>query len=73
MGRPEASALQAREREVITELVSLVTDREDLQPLYRELWDAAADDAARLRVAVDQVAALTDAAALQLHSRLAAG
>jgi dGTPase len=73
MGRPEASALQARERQVITELVSLVTDREDLEPLYRELWDAAPDDAARLRVAIDQVASLTDAAALRLHDRLSTG
>jgi dGTPase len=70
MGRPEASALQAREREVIAELVPLVAHREALEPFYREQWDAASDDRARLRVAVDQVAALTDAAALRLHARL---
>jgi dGTPase len=70
MGRPEASALQAREREVIAELVPLVAHREALDPFYREQWDAASDDHARLRVAVDQVAALTDAAALRLHTRL---
>ena len=71
MQRPEASALQAREREVLAELVPLVCDREALDPYYRELWDAAGSDAAKLRVAVDQVAALTDAAALRLHARLA--
>ena len=70
MGRPAASALQAHEREVIAELVPRVAEREALEPFYREQWDQAADDAARLRVAVDQVAALTDAAALRLHARL---
>jgi dGTPase len=70
MQRPEASALQAREREVLAELVPLVVDRVALEPFYQEQWDAAADDRARLRVAVDQVAALTDAAALRLHTRL---
>ena len=71
MQRPEASSLQAREREVLHELVPLVHDRVALEPYYRELWEAAPDDRARLRVAVDQVAALTDAAALRLHARLA--
>jgi dGTPase len=70
MGRPEASALQAREREVIIELVPLVAGHAAFEPFYREQWDAAAGDQARLRVAVDQVAALTDAAALRLHQRL---
>jgi len=71
MQRPEASSLQAREREVLHELVPRVVDRVALEPFYLELWDAAPDDRARLRVAVDQVAALTDAAALRLHARLA--
>jgi dGTPase len=71
MQRPEASALQAREREVIAELLPRVVDQVALEPFYQEQWDAAADDRARLRVAVDQVAALTDAAALRLHARLA--
>ena len=70
MGRPEAEAIQAREREVVEELVGLVAETESLDPLSRELWDRAEDDRARLRVVVDQVAGLTDAAALRLHSRL---
>ena len=72
MGRPEAAAIQAREREVVGELVALLCDRapDALEPFYRELWEAATDDAARVRVVVDQVAALTDAAALRAHSRL---
>jgi dGTPase len=70
MGRPGASDLQARERDVIRELVPLVAEAVALEPFYREQWDAASGDAAKLRVVVDQVAALTDAAALRLHARL---
>jgi dGTPase len=71
MGRPEAPALQAREREVVADLVSWLSDRpEEMEPLYRELWASAGDDAARLRVVADQVAVLTDAAAGGLHNRL---
>ena len=33
-------------------------------------WDAAADDGARLRVSIDQVASLTDVSAVRLHSSL---
>jgi dGTPase len=72
MGRPEAAAIQEREREVVTELVGLLADRAPamLEPFYREQWDAAAGDASRMRVVIDQVAALTDAAALAVHSRI---
>ncbi|MGZ6825393.1 MAG: deoxyguanosinetriphosphate triphosphohydrolase, partial [Mycobacteriales bacterium] len=74
MGRPEARALQEREREVVAELVVLLADRAPaaLEPSYRETWEQAADDAGRLRVVVDQVAGLTDAAALAVHARLSA-
>jgi dGTPase len=72
MGRPEAAALQAREREVLLELTGLLADRapDELEPFYREQWQVADGDGGRLRVVVDQVAALTDAAALRAHSRL---
>ena len=70
MRRPEAAAIQSREREVIEELVHLVLAKEALDPYYREQWDLATDDAGRSRVVVDQVAGLTDAAAMALHSRL---
>ena len=40
-----------------------------LEPSYAQAWRAAADDRARLRVVVDQVASLTDAAAVALHAR----
>ena len=72
MGRPAAASLQAREREVVTDLVRLLLDSAPatLQPAYAQDWQLAADDAARLRVVVDQVAALTDAAALRVHRAL---
>jgi len=72
MARPEAASLQARERQVVAELVPLLADRAPaaLEPAYAESWRAAADDAARLRVVVDQVAGLTDAAAWAVHGRL---
>ncbi len=72
MQRPEAEALQRREREVVEELVSLLVAAapESLEPFYREQWAASTDDRGRLRAVVDQVAALTDAAALQRHSQL---
>jgi dGTPase len=41
-----------------------------LEPARAADWDAAADDAGRLRAVVDQVASLTDAAAAALHARL---
>ena len=73
MGRPAAGALQAREREVVTRLVALLADRApgSLEPLHASAWRSAPDDAGRLRVVVDQIAGLTDAAALAVHDRLA--
>jgi dGTPase len=38
-----------------------------LDPLFRPLHAAAADDAAALRVVIDQVASLTDHAAVAWH------
>ena len=71
MDLPEAKERQAREREVLAEVVARLEHRPDhLEPAYRELWDRAPHDATRLRVVVDQVAALTDAAAWGLHVRL---
>jgi dGTPase len=73
MSRAVAVAQQAREREVITEL-AIVIERgapATLDPVFQPAWDAAADDAGRRRVIIDQVAALTDNSALAWHSRLA--
>jgi dGTPase len=40
-----------------------------LEPLFRPTWAAAPDDAARLRVVIDQVASLTDTSAVIWHRR----
>ena len=72
MARPGVQAAQERERQVVSELVGLLADRGEaaLEPAHAEAWRRAADDRARLRVVVDQVASLTDAAAAGLHARL---
>jgi dGTPase len=73
MDLPSAVARQEREREVVLALVDGLTTRpEAMEPAYQLLHAEAADDAARLRVVVDQVAALTDAAAWGLHRHLTA-
>jgi dGTPase len=61
-----------RQREVIAELVSMLRLRgsADLEPVFQADFAAAASDAARLRVVVDQVASLTDASAVVWHQRL---
>jgi dGTPase len=62
MQRAGAGPIYARQREVIQELVSALrlTAPESLDPMLRDTYLAAPDDAARLRVVVDQVASLTD-------------
>ena len=72
MGRHGAQESQARERAVLTDLVAALAAGAPgaLDPLFRSAFDAAASDAARLRVVVDQVASLTDTSALAWHSRL---
>ncbi|KRA29407.1 MULTISPECIES: deoxyguanosinetriphosphate triphosphohydrolase [unclassified Nocardioides] len=65
-------ALQVRQRELLTELVVSLLDRDgdDLDETFAGDWAAAADDAARTRVVIDQVASLTDASAVAWHRRL---
>ncbi|WP_148614866.1 deoxyguanosinetriphosphate triphosphohydrolase [Nocardioides rubriscoriae] len=60
------------QREVLAELVAVLCDRgpDALDRQYADDWHVAADDAARLRVVVDQVASLTDASAVARHARL---
>lgn len=72
MDLPAAVARQEREREVVLSLVEALTAHpEAMEPAYQALHAEAGADAARLRVVVDQVAALTDAAAWGLYGRLA--
>jgi dGTPase len=65
-------ALMERQRSLLAELVAALVDRgpDGLQRPFADDWDDAADDAARLRVVVDQVASLTDASAVAWHTRL---
>ncbi|SEP45346.1 deoxyguanosinetriphosphate triphosphohydrolase [Amycolatopsis saalfeldensis] len=62
-------AMQDGQRELIVELVTALGRRapDSLDPLFAPAWRAAPDDAARLRVLVDQVASLTDAQAHEWH------
>ncbi|GAA2514537.1 deoxyguanosinetriphosphate triphosphohydrolase [Pilimelia columellifera] len=62
-----------RQREILIELTHALTLRAPagLDPVFAPLWRAAPDDAARLRVVVDQVASLTDPAAVAWHHHLA--
>jgi dGTPase len=64
--------IYSRQRGILTELADHLWssgDRE-LDPGFRADWRAAADDTARRRVIVDQVASLTDVSAVAWHERL---
>jgi dGTPase len=65
----------AQQRIIITELVVALCERapDPLDVMFAPLWKAAGDDAARLRVVVDQVASLTDKTATDWHRTLVAG
>ncbi|MEU5944388.1 deoxyguanosinetriphosphate triphosphohydrolase [Micromonospora sp. NPDC047465] len=75
MRRPGAEGRYRRQREVLADLVHALAGRapDALDPVFAPLWRAAPDDAARLRVVIDQVASLTDPAAVVWHARLASG
>jgi dGTPase len=72
MRAEDRRAVLDRQREVVAELVEALRRLEPsvLDAPFRADLAAAADDAARLRVVVDQVASLTDASALAWHERL---
>jgi dGTPase len=72
IGLSSGDARRARQREVIGELVALIAGRApgSLEPLLRPAWQAATDDAHRLRIVIDQVARLTDASATRRHAEL---
>ncbi len=65
-------AAMARQRELLAGLLAAVVAGAPatLEAAFRADHAAAPDDAARLRVCVDQVASLTDASALAWHDRL---
>ena len=64
--------LMSAQRELLTELVHGLWDRgpQALEPVFRHDFEAAADDAARRRVVVDQVASLTDPSAVEKHRKV---
>ncbi|WP_133851615.1 deoxyguanosinetriphosphate triphosphohydrolase [Labedaea rhizosphaerae] len=68
-------AEQARQRELLAELLDTLarTAPDTLEPAFLPAWLAAADDAARLRVLVDQTASLTDQQAVTWHHRWCTG
>ncbi|MBT1186176.1 deoxyguanosinetriphosphate triphosphohydrolase [Streptomyces sp. CJ_13] len=72
MQRDEQERIRADQRVVLAELAEALSARapEGLDPQFRAVFDTAADDKARKRAVIDQIASLTDAAARSLHDRL---
>lgn len=72
MRDPHRLAMQRAQRELISELATVLGERAPgaLDPAFRPAWHVAVDDNARLRVLVDQIASLTDAQAIAWHARL---
>ncbi len=72
MQRDDAQHAYARQRELLGELCAALrlVAPGALEPAFREGYAAAADDAARVRVIVDQVASLTDTSVVAWHRRL---
>lgn len=75
MNRHGVTAIRARQREVLLELVERLdgVGADALEPVFAEAWRAAPDDPGRRRVVIDQVASLTDTSALAFHARLTGG
>lgn len=64
----------AKQQLIISELVEMlmVCAPRELDSIYIKAWNEAADESGRMRVIIDQVAALTDPGAYVLHTRLLA-
>lgn len=73
MAPRELEPLYQRQREILADLVRVLSERApvSLEPPFAADWRAAVDDAARLRVVIDQVASLTDVSAAAWHARFA--
>ena len=75
MTAQDRAPLYVSQRQMLHELVAALVSRapESLEAAFRSDWKAAADDGARLRVVVDQVASLTDVSAQAWHRTLVVG
>ena len=75
MAPREREPVYRAQREIVATLVQVLAERAPvaLEAQLAADWKAAADDAARLRVVVDQVASLTDVSAALWHARLMRG
>ncbi len=75
MAPRELEPVYQRQRTMLSDLVEVFHERpeETLEESFRLDWREAADDDARLRVIIDQVASLTDLSAISLHARLCGG
>jgi dGTPase len=64
----------AKQQVIISELVEMLRARapQELDSFFLKSWNEASDEKARMRVIIDQVAALTDPGAYALHARLLA-
>ena len=73
MGRASHEKAQEHERQIVAELVAALAEGAPslLAPVFRGFHEEAGDDAGRLRAVVDQVASLTDTAALAWHREIA--
>ncbi|MER7081964.1 dGTPase [Saccharopolyspora kobensis] len=71
MSDPQRLRMQERQRSMLAELVDALAEGapESLDPAMAAAWRRAGDDAARLRVVLDQVASLTDAQAVRWHRK----
>ncbi|MDD2857226.1 MAG: deoxyguanosinetriphosphate triphosphohydrolase [Candidatus Nanopelagicales bacterium] len=72
MRRPGIEAEQARQRELVAEVVHALRldEGRSLEPWLAETYAEAANDAERMRVIIDQVASLTDVSIVRWHERL---
>ena len=75
MAPGEREPMHDAERRIVADLVEVFMADDPrpssaLESVFLDDWNEAADDNARLRVAIDQVASLTDTSALALHSLL---
>ena len=69
IGRPAGEVRQAL-LQACTDLATADRGVDELDPLFAGEYRRAEDDAARLRIVLDQVSLLTDAQAVARHQRL---